>query len=214
MELKTRWSQSFGTESEAETVWQWIESAYSERHRAYHTLAHLEQCFKEFDSVGSDLTPTDRSIIELAIWFHDSVYQPHQSDNEEESVKLFRNAAGVLQLPTSVVEPVSNFILETKHAGPNPERSELCQMFLDIDLSILGQDQATYEQYATQVRQEYEWVPWEIYTVKRTEILERIRSWSPIYQTPALHKKYELQAKMNLSRAIANLTYKPLDPVC
>ena len=45
---------------------------YSEPHRRYHTLQHLAECFAAFDEIA-DLAehPPD---VELALWFHDAIY--------------------------------------------------------------------------------------------------------------------------------------------
>ncbi len=214
MDLKERWLNVFGKLPTADSIWDKIESAYSEEHRAYHTLKHLEHCFNELDALKKELFEEERQIIELAIWFHDIIYLPKQDDNEEQSVKVFQEAAKALILSEFVMDQVSKFILETKHTNSNSELSDLGRLFLDLDLSILGQPRSIYEQYALQIRQEYEWVPIEVYVVKRAEILQQIKNKSSIYYTPDLRGKYELQAKTNLSRAIANLTYNGIDPRC
>ena len=57
-----------------------IETAYSEPHRYYHTLAHLENMFAE-SARFAPLPPA----VEWAIWFHDFVYDPRSATNEEDS---------------------------------------------------------------------------------------------------------------------------------
>jgi len=43
---------------------------YSEDHRAYHTLRHLDECFSHFFAVRPQCVyPAE---IELAVWFHDA----------------------------------------------------------------------------------------------------------------------------------------------
>jgi predicted metal-dependent HD superfamily phosphohydrolase len=81
----------------------------------------------------------------------------------------------------------------------------LCDLFLDIDLSILGQDPIVYQKYTQQVRQEYSWVPQEVYNVKRAEILKRIMGWKSIYRSTHFGMRYEVQAKINLATEIATL---------
>ena len=57
---------------------------YSEPHRRYHTLQHLAECFAAFDEIA-DLAqhPAD---VELALWFHDAIYDTRRSDNEQRRV--------------------------------------------------------------------------------------------------------------------------------
>ena len=56
---------------------------YSEPHRAYHDANHIDECLAEFDSAKSEaLNPNS---VEFAIWFHDVIYNPRATDNEEQS---------------------------------------------------------------------------------------------------------------------------------
>src|SRR5262245_59080574 len=59
---------------------------YSESHRHSHTIRHIEECLNEFDAVRH--LATQPVAVELAIWFHDAIYDTHASDNEEQSALL------------------------------------------------------------------------------------------------------------------------------
>src|SRR3989442_12745478 len=61
-------------------------SRYAEAHRAYHTLAHIEHCLEEFEPARG--LARDPSAIEMALWYHDAVYDPRAADNEEKSAAL------------------------------------------------------------------------------------------------------------------------------
>lgn len=163
----------------------------------------MEHCFSELDQIT--LKAEEIQAVSLAIWFHDIVYRTQSIDNEEQSARLFREAAQQLQLPISLTNQVSCCILQTKYVDSLVSTSWLCDLFLDIDLSILGQDPVIYQEYTQQVQQEYSWVPQEIYNVKRIEILNRIMSWKSIYRSTHFGMKYEVQAKINLSTEIAIL---------
>jgi predicted metal-dependent HD superfamily phosphohydrolase len=202
MNLKDRWFLTYQGPA-AIAFWDCLEKHYSQPHRHYHTLSHLQHSFLELDNLS--LSSEDKQTISLAIWFHDIVYDTQASNNEEQSTVLFREAARQLQLSVGLTNQVSDYILQTKYINCIVNSSILCDLFLDIDLSILGQDSKVYQEYTQQIRQEYSWVPQEIYNVKRAEVLKRIMSWKSIYRSTHFGMKYEVQAKINLSTEIATL---------
>src|SRR6478735_4057334 len=60
-------------------------AAYSEAHRKYHTLQHLSECVATLDSVRASIPhPAE---VEIALWFHDAIYDTKRSDNEAQSAE-------------------------------------------------------------------------------------------------------------------------------
>src|SRR5436853_5424394 len=55
--------------------------------RRFHTLHHIHDCLDRLDEVASMLD--DRDAVEIALWFHDAVYEPSCPDNERNSAELF-----------------------------------------------------------------------------------------------------------------------------
>ena len=72
--------------ADAYPVFDRLVSAYSEPHRFYHTLEHLSEMFK----VAARLSDAadNAAPVQLGIWFHDAVYDPRVTDNEERSAAL------------------------------------------------------------------------------------------------------------------------------
>src|SRR6266508_1007627 len=69
---------------------------WREPHRHYHTLAHLAAMLA---IVGQ------WPVVELAVWFHDAVYDPRATDNEEASAELAeRSLPAVGAAPATVAE--------------------------------------------------------------------------------------------------------------
>jgi len=142
---------------------------YSEPHRHYHNCQHIADCLHEFDQVRQ--LATAPLAVELAIWFHDAVCDPHAADNEERSAELAKDWMGKFGATAALTGSVWQLILATKNhdAWLHPD----APLLMDVDLSILGQAAEKFLKYEAQIRMEYEWVPENIFATKRAEILER-----------------------------------------
>lgn len=190
----------------AEIVWGWIESAYTEKHRHYHTLEHLSHCFEESLRFNFHFFSTPMAI-EMAIWFHDIVYDTTSSTNEEDSVVIMKNACGLIAKDNDVIKnDAADMILHSKHLYSKLSASKECAQFLDIDLAILGADDVKFDRYEDDIRKEYEWVPLDIYRPKRIEILQSFLTAPEIYRTKKMRDRLEASARKNIARSIELLT--------
>ena len=62
-------------------------AAYAEPHRHYHSERHHDDCLRLLDEVR-DLSEREQRLLRWAILWHDAVYEPEVSDNEERSAEL------------------------------------------------------------------------------------------------------------------------------
>jgi len=193
--------QQVGASSAPEPLFKQIVAAYSEPHRAYHTLAHLEDCLITWEAARS--LAHQPNTVELAIYFHDVIYDPRASDNEERSAALAVQWLQCGQVPQSLVEAVRQLILATKHQST--PKDEDTALLVDIDLAILGSPIAEFDRYETNIRYEYSWVPEAIYREKRASLLKQFLDRSPLFQTDFFHHQYEQQARYNLHRSLQRL---------
>lgn len=191
---------AFGIPENNETYHRLL-TAYSEKHRAYHTLEHIDACFRHFDDVLEHSTYPHE--IELALWFHDVIYKPFSATNEENSANLVKSFLSQNAVSTEVIERVNDLVILTKdHVAP---QSADAKLMLDIDLSILGTEKHIYAQFEKNVRREYRRVPSFIFKKKRKEILKSFVERQRIYHTAYFFDGLETQAKRNLTWAINNL---------
>lgn len=176
-----------------------IESRYSEPHRAYHNRLHIDECLQELDRVrGEARNPL---AVELAIWFHDVIYDPRAHDNEEQSARFASEC--LKEASKELVRHVSKLILITKTHEPG--YIDDGSLLVDIDLSTLGKPPERFSRFESGIRTEYSWVPADVYRQKRVEILEGFLKRDRIYLTDTFRERYEDAARRNLSKLIAEL---------
>jgi predicted metal-dependent HD superfamily phosphohydrolase len=177
--------------------YQQLVDLYGESHRFYHTLTHLAECFTYLAAVNfpRDLT----ALVALALWYHDAIYDPHCSDNEHRSAKLFEKAARQQNLPEETTQRIIAMILATSHDAL-PTTLET-QLLVDIDLAILGAEATRFTEYEAQVRQEYSWVSDAMFRQSRRSILEQFLARSVIYSTDYFFQHFEHPARRNIERS-------------
>lgn len=202
-------------------VWKKIKAAYSQPHRAYHTLEHLAAMFAHFDEHKAEIAhPLE---VELAIWFHDFVYNTDgdtYGENEANSVKaMFDMVAEIHRDERSVfwkkptptqLHRAAEYILSTKGhtvkapsvlADPTSRQSN--EYFLDIDLSILGQPTSTCDVFDDQIRKEFSQHNNDQFRRGRIQAMSAFVARKRVYFTDAFGSKYEAQAKSNLQYIIS-----------
>jgi predicted metal-dependent HD superfamily phosphohydrolase len=171
-----------------------IVERYSCAGRVYHTLSHV----KALITLDEELKAGEASdALMFAIWYHDIAYDTRRADNEEKSAELAGNALGRLGVPIGTINDVEKMILATKHHDAANLRSD-GELFLDLDISILGAPPRLYKEYSSAIREEYEWVPWPIYRDGRSKILSGFVQRPSIFFTNRFNAKYENQARTNI----------------
>ncbi len=175
--------------------------AYAQKHRHYHTEAHIDACLAELDAHRE--FAGEPHEIELALWFHDAVYKTRASDNEEKSAQWACSFLEEHGVAADVRERIRGLILATKHDAP-AETAD-AELLVDIDLAILGADAESYERFEQDVRREYRWVPGPMFRRARAKILRSFLVRDRIYATRPFHDRLEQPARRNLETAIGNL---------
>jgi predicted metal-dependent HD superfamily phosphohydrolase len=183
-------------------VWFDLLSAhYAEPHRHYHTARHIAECLAELDA--SRRFAADAVAVELALWFHDAIYDTHAADNEDKSADLAGQCLEAARAGAALKSAVRDLVLVTRTHAARPESDS--GLLIDIDLSILGKDEARFWEYEAQIREEYRWVSDENFASGRAAILERFLSRDRLYVTEFFFQRYENQARSNLRASLARL---------
>jgi len=166
---------------------------YGEPHRHYHTWSHVLACLDARERIAP-LAPLE---VDVALWFHDVIYDPRAHDNEERSADLM-----IEELGDSAKAAVP-LVLATKHAAvPDTEEARIV---VDADLSILGADEATFDTYERAVRQEYSFVPDDAFRTGRAHVLKSFLDRPSIFATQAAKDLWEKSARENMARSLRAL---------
>lgn len=178
-----------------------ILACYSEPHRHYHTLQHLNECLAQLEQYRKLAEYPEE--VEIALWFHDAVYDTHRQDNEARSAAWAALELAKAGVSTERIERVNELIMAScYHALPEGSDQKL---LVDIDLAILGAEKPRFMEYESQVRKEYFWVPEELFCEKRGEILRAFLLRAQIYNTELFRDRFEHRAHENLNGSVKQL---------
>lgn len=194
------WRQ-LGASNSGEDLYLQLVACYSEPHRTYHTIQHLNECLKHLESMCSLADHPDE--VEVALWFHDAIYDTTKKDNEKRSADWARESVLAGGVSSEKADRIYELIMATLHNAVPVGRD--AEILVDIDLGILGSKADRFAEYEVQVREEYSWVPESLYRAARRKILEQFESRESIYSTKPFRSKYEARARDNISRSLAHL---------
>ncbi|TFV49426.1 metal-dependent phosphohydrolase [Blastococcus sp. TF02A-35] len=194
------WAALAGDSPTSRTEWAAVVAAWGEPHRRYHDLAHLAAVLGVAGRLAAGAP--DRDAVLLAAWYHDVVYDPQRSDNEQVSAE--RAQAGLRGLvPEDRVAEVVRLVLLTATHDPGPDDANgavLC----DADLAVLAGPPEAYAAYASAVRAEYGHLSDEVFTAGRVAVLEHLLALPRLYRLPAV-AGWEPRARANLGAELALL---------
>lgn len=185
------------SDAQRDAAWMQFQAHYQAAGRHYHTLAHLADLLAWQERFATELQ--DSLSLQLAIWYHDLVYDPLRSDNEAQSAARACHDLRQWGLSAARIARVERLILAT--AGHQPRSEDLDERwFLDFDLSILGAKPTRYAAYAQAIRQEYAAVPDAAYRTGRSQLLQKLLDRPQLYFTPVIRAEREAQARVNLAQ--------------
>ncbi len=176
-------------------------AAYAEPQRHYHTLQHLAECLELFARLRD--TAERPGEVELALWFHDAIYDPPAHDNEARSAEWGHTVALEAGLDASAAQRIFKLVMATRHNAAAVGAD--AEVLVDVDLAILGAPRARFDEYEAQIAREYAWVPAEAYRSGRARVLRSFLERPRIFQSQRLFEEREARARENLERSLAAL---------
>ncbi|MDX3385112.1 hypothetical protein PV682_27070 [Streptomyces niveiscabiei] len=176
---------------------------WQEPQRRYHTLLHLTAVLDRVDLLES--YADDADLVRLAAWFHDAVYLPERSTNEERSARLAERALTEAGVPERGVAEVARLVRLTQdHAPADGDRNG--EVLCDADLAILASAPDAYAAYTAAVREEYGFVPEEVFRAGRADILRQLLGMARLFRTPYGQEHWEADARRNVAAELEALT--------
>ena len=177
---------------------------HREKHRRYHTVAHLESVVGTVIEIGAAEHVDDLGAVVAGAFYHDAVYEPASPANERASARLARRDLATLGWADDRIEHVARMIEATaEHRAPPDQEHAL---LFDADLMILGAAPADYASYADGVRAEYRHVDDDAWRTGRAGVLESFVEREAIYATYTGRDRWEHAARANLTAELATLT--------
>ncbi|WP_369271816.1 hypothetical protein AB5J55_18890 [Streptomyces sp. R11] len=207
--LRTRFTQALNaTRSPATTpdptpYAESLLTRWQEPQRHYHTLTHLTAVLDRIDELAGHARDAD--VVRLAAWFHDAVYLPDRSENEERSARLAERALVEVGVPAERTAEVARLVRLTVSHAPAPDDPD-GQVLCDADLAILAAPPSAYAAYTAAVREEYHFVPNDAFRAGRAAILRQLLDLPSLFSTPYGREKWEATARYNLAAELEMLS--------
>jgi predicted metal-dependent HD superfamily phosphohydrolase len=185
-----------GAADSSAAIHQRLVNGYNEPLRRYHTLAHIDHCLSMFDQCKSLATNPD--ALEIAVWFHDVIFEPGKSDNEALSAELYEELSeGVHADEFRAL--VGRLIMATLHNERSLDDSDAGYM-VDIYLSSFGLPWEDFLRDSRRLREESVQLDDAEYHRKQGEFRSCLLARPHFYQTDFFRQRYEQQARDNLAK--------------
>ncbi|WP_328554850.1 HD domain-containing protein [Streptomyces sp. NBC_00358] len=179
---------------------------WAEPRRRYHTTDHLLAVLDRIDVLEAHGEHAeDPAAVRLAAWFHDAVYLPDRSENEERSARLAERALAELGVGADRTAEVARLVRLTVSHDPadgDTDGAVLC----DADLAILASPPAGYAAYTAAVREEYAFVPDDAFRVGRAAVMRQLLDLPRLFRTPYGERVWAEPARRNMRDELAALT--------
>ncbi|CAN5831581.1 hypothetical protein BH24ACT5_BH24ACT5_24530 [soil metagenome] len=214
IELRLAWSQVAPPGDRSDEVFDDVVGRHRQAHRHYHGVRHVVWVIRHVQAIAAThdraTLPFDMGVTIASAFFHDAVYHPRATDNEERSTELATRQLYTLGWPAERVALVGNIIVATAghldasavDGSPSAERD----VVLDADLAVLGSDPPEDAAYIIGVRAEYAHLDDEQWRDGRRGVLTALLSRAMLYRTEPARTWWDEQARANMTAERAALS--------
>lgn len=178
-------------------------ACYDEPHRHYHNLSHLQGVLGWVETLLAAGAPVRRpDHVRLAAWFHDIVYDPMATDNEERSAAYTEALLALCGAVSPTRRHVGDLVRMTAAHEPGDDLDAV--VLADADLAILAADPPTYGAYVEAIRAEYAHVEQAVFDEGRATFLRGMLAREHLFGTAVLQTQ-EQQARANMTAELREL---------
>jgi pantetheine-phosphate adenylyltransferase len=144
-------------------------SMWNESHRSYHNLNHLNDLISQINENKSKFSEKEYEKLMLSAIFHDIVYDPSNSTNEEDSANFLMEC--VVDKTNTDILDVRQMILDTK---THNSTTNLSESFNNYDMNIVERDFEQLLDWEKGISEEFSVYPKEQYKEGRLKFLESL----------------------------------------
>ncbi|MFI5344590.1 MAG: pantetheine-phosphate adenylyltransferase, partial [Chlamydiales bacterium] len=210
--LRSKWKQVMAmvaVEDSDDVIFSRITGKYTEPHRYYHDVTHIDSLFRLFDELVEpdgvegllkDAGKNEIAAFRLAIFFHDVVYNAVPCIDEDQSIELTEQALSTLRIDRSIIDR-TKFLIELTKTHQADSSDIIAQIFMDLDLAILGEREEVFAKYERNIRKEYKRYPFALYIEGRKRILEGLEQ-ADLFRHPKMKARFAEKARQNLRRSL------------
>ena len=186
-----------GGGGESGGIFEQLNRFYGDASRHYHDGGHITVCLAAYDNAAAVLGTDD--AVEMALWFHDAIFEAGVRDNEAQSAEWFANEASGY-LPDDFIAGVKDLIVATDHRDP-PQDFQ-AQFVVDVDLWGLAQPWDAFFADTHDLRREAKRSTDEAFARGQGGFLKTLVRRPRIYATGHFQTLFEKDARHNIERLL------------
>lgn len=197
--FQSTWDR-ISSSSNGDVIGRELFARYAESNRFYHTIDHIDYCLGMFDKVRKHCVNPD--AVELAIWFHDVVYDFPANENERLSAEYFMDVSRG-RLPEALRRIVFDQVIATDHRSLPVDQDQ--KIMIDIDLSSFGRQWEQFLHDGVNVRKEMDFLADDEFYSRQIAFMKSLLAREHFYATDWFQRNFEASARQNLTRYLASL---------
>lgn len=158
---------------------QHITDSHSEPHRYYHDMGHIKEMLAYVDPYLDQLSVNERKALQLAILWHDDVYDPKSKTNEDDSYNNFityfqEMDDKYIHLPMwqEIIPMVQEMIYATKEHNYTEDLPFYTKLIIKADLNRFNGEFKDFWRNTIMLFKEYAPVDWDLFKNGRIAFLK------------------------------------------